>query len=710
MKNKLTFERYLYFLNINLWNDKILVSFLFLLILFYTEFYIFRTGLVAFMGDSASYADRAKYIAQSFTLSCNGGSFKYPPFYSLLISPAFFFTNFSDTFFAIKLIHGFIYSLSVFPIYYYIRELKRFSKIDTVLLTIVLSIAPYCLPYSWMILSEVAFFPLCYSLVFLLSNYFFGQKNPLKLYLLISVLICSVLLRSAALSIFLSFLIWLPLKWFVKDSTRLKSWKFLFQKEVYDDLKPISVALLFYFCYGFIDSNFIDYRFGTSSYISLENLISDLLTREIFLKKISWFLNSFGYLILGGVSILILNSIFSIISKTNWKRQDLEVAFILINFLISAVLIAFIAHESYGTKELTWNKYIVPSVASLSLVSLNFFKEMQKGIQNRLVITFFFFLFILGQPSSMGFHFQDSLTLFSERYGNSNLFFFNNFSDSRIIEPLLQNGAYFLIIIVMTLLIRLKSIHLFSIFLILVYLFLNHGSFRYWKHAGIKKIEEYSGAGFTTFKRRGVIEKEILFLDTRIVSSDGFQFGLLEFFLPKEFSRINEGEIWDRKPEDSLLITKNQCIGCEVIDQDQYGVRVERLNSRMGEVSSYNRFGYREYIPISGKVTPVSWLGNNASIAIFVKKNLRLNVKFKVDTYGKAGFLRMSLNNQLVKEILVPGQPFRPLMNEQSLSILCLKGLNTLEFSSTAGEIDLGGGRMAALLLREDLQFEVLSQ
>jgi len=124
--------------------------------------------------DSFYYFEEAKSFFDNPSLASIATSGTYPPFYPMLISPAFIFSDMNLVFFFIKLIGIILSSLVIIPAYLISKEF--FNEKKSIMISLIISIIPDAFIFSFYAFSENIIFTLFLFTVYFLLKSFTEKK------------------------------------------------------------------------------------------------------------------------------------------------------------------------------------------------------------------------------------------------------------------------------------------------------------------------------------------------------------------------------------------------------------------------------------------------------------------------------------------------------------------------------------------------------
>ncbi len=119
--------------------------------------------------DSLTYIDSGRSIFDTHSISGLDEN-KYPPFYSLLISPAFLFEDMEKVYGVIYIINAVLSSLIIFPAYLLAKEFL--NKRKSLMVATLVAVLPPIFTFSFYIMSENIFYPLVLLSLYLLFKSF----------------------------------------------------------------------------------------------------------------------------------------------------------------------------------------------------------------------------------------------------------------------------------------------------------------------------------------------------------------------------------------------------------------------------------------------------------------------------------------------------------------------------------------------------------
>jgi hypothetical protein len=186
------------------------------LILIYFGFVLFKIVLSLLIPIPTIFSDEYTYtkLAQSFLQSGNflipgGVVSQVPLLYSIIISPALYFSNMSTSFLAIKVINSLVSSLIIFPLYFICRDFLAHKK--TLMVTMILSLSSSILLVSNYIMAENLYYPLFLFLTYFIyksfssNNTIYFMLSGISLGLAYSTKVLGIIFVPITLILFLKF-------------------------------------------------------------------------------------------------------------------------------------------------------------------------------------------------------------------------------------------------------------------------------------------------------------------------------------------------------------------------------------------------------------------------------------------------------------------------------------------------------------------------
>lgn len=131
-------------------------------------------------GDCYTYSKMADSFLHNGNFLVHGIEItKYPPLYSVILSPAFLFKDMHAAYFAIKSINALISTLIIFPAFFLAR--KFLAKKYAFAITLLIGIFPSFFSFSGEIMSENLFYPIFIAVVFFLHECFEDKRLRWKI-------------------------------------------------------------------------------------------------------------------------------------------------------------------------------------------------------------------------------------------------------------------------------------------------------------------------------------------------------------------------------------------------------------------------------------------------------------------------------------------------------------------------------------------------
>lgn len=189
----------------------LIIPIIFLVISLTKVFLSFTIHSPHIMFDESLYTVITQKIIETGTYFVDGNFPQYPPLYPLILTPILLLTSSVQDFFSISLIlNSFISTLIIFPAYFLSRE--YLDGKESIMVALLVSIAPGNFIYSFTLMSENLYLPL-----FLISVYFMTKvlkENTTKNNLFCGIFISlTIITKLIALPLFAVYVVEKVLQW-----------------------------------------------------------------------------------------------------------------------------------------------------------------------------------------------------------------------------------------------------------------------------------------------------------------------------------------------------------------------------------------------------------------------------------------------------------------------------------------------------------------
>jgi len=319
------------------------------------------------------------------------------PLYSVLISPAYFFTDMGDTFTVIKLINSLVMSSAIFPVFLLARRFMLFGRAFTVALLSVM-IGPMF--YTFIIMAESLHYPLSMWLIYLIYISFVKENRRINLTLGL-VFGLAVLNKMSSLAVFVCYNILLGISF--NESNVFRSLKrfpvnylraVLKYKYVFIALTITVLPYLVYRAIAAENSHTVPYT------VEWLRFVSNIADFDV-LKYFKWCLIYVGQLNLSTGLFLLPLSTFVIISLCRSDERHERIFGVSSVILMVGVLALAVLQSGYNFERLTERHFFVlsPLVFILSFMWL----QSETKILSKLVMV----------PIGVGFVIATCVALFA---------------------------------------------------------------------------------------------------------------------------------------------------------------------------------------------------------------------------------------------------------------------------------------------------------
>ena len=661
-------------------------------------------GLIVFMGDSYLYAERAKNIALHSNFNLDGGSFIYPPLYSIILSFAYIFGNPEVSHKVILYINIFLYSLIFFPIRNILIQYCNIKDKYSNILSSILSLSPFMLTYVTMMLSEVLYFPVLLWLAFFLIQLY--KTREVKYYALVGIFLgLALLVRTASNTLVITLVILTLIDLFF-NFRQLRNYGILL----------FSFTLVFG-SWKLYESLFVIYKLGVGSYISLEILKTNFGSKIEIDHHFYWLVNCFKYYFTSPLSAATIIPFCIIVIRPKLFFKDQFIFFSFISSIGAAFSIVILTQSSWGGIHLTWNKYLAPYVIFFVFIALKYRYLLTKKFLKILAIASIF-LFLSNAPYDLGCHFPDSLILFMENLAEWKVIpfvkTFYTFHPPALIANLVFIFVIFLPLFAFVFLRDSLRRVIPVIFLSIIYFFAIFASFKYWRNGGDLQIKNYQeGIGKYLYQKYKGNKNILVYIDP-VLEKYFFQFHRIRFYVPFKISISSISNIPLLHNKDIFYITDKRisnelALSSEGPEFFLYNLK-EFMNNNAIQYSFSSGFGGGEDFEDQGRKVKVRWLEHRSSLQVeSIEPGKEIELKMKLLSYPAPRRLEIRINgerfveSEMIRNVL-PKDPFQNV----SFKIKLLKGKNILELITDSEPAQLSDGRKVTFLLLDDpLVFKV---
>jgi len=375
----------------------------------YVLLVLFIFSLAALFSKPVALADDFIYMKMARSFFYNQGfsiadvpTHKYPPLYSILLSPAYVFNGTGAIYNAMMFINALLYSTLIFPMYLLSKEFL--DKRKSIMLSIISTIVPVYFLRNLIVLSENLLFPLFIFTTFFLCKAVFEEGYKFKLLTGFFIGLC-FLTRIVAIIFFPAvILIFVLFELYRRDTTRFKSivigiknWlivciisgvtilPWLLRNGSLFGFTPFGI--IGYTGYGKYTVNIIS-KVGKS--IATDDIASPVVASgetPIFLKMVETF--SIETVIFNGFLIFSTGVIFfalglALLHRTYKERQLKMFLFGMITFIFAEMLVflaAFHYARSFESWTLSQHRYvepIIPLILIFGVMALVNLKKIEK--------------------------------------------------------------------------------------------------------------------------------------------------------------------------------------------------------------------------------------------------------------------------------------------------------------------------------------------
>lgn len=333
------------------------------------------------IADSAWYCSSANSFFHSYQLKIAGqfNSFSLP-LYSVLISPAYFFREMSDTFTAIKLINSLVMSSTMLPVFLLARRFMSFRRAFTVALLSVM-IGPMF--YTFTIMAESLHYPLMTWLVYLI--YLSLIREDKRINLMLGLMFGLALLnKMSSLSLFICYNILIGISFATSSKFRfIRKFPINYLRGLVRYRHVLIALVITVFPY-------IVYReiaIGNSSASTVPytyewvRFFNNILEFNV-IKYLEWFVVYLGELNLSTGLFLLPLSIFTIIHLCKSPQKEHKIFGLSVAILMLGVLALATLQSGYNFERLTERHFFVltPLVLILSFMWLQGEKRRLPGL------------------------------------------------------------------------------------------------------------------------------------------------------------------------------------------------------------------------------------------------------------------------------------------------------------------------------------------
>jgi hypothetical protein len=521
-------------------------------------------GLVVFMGDSYLLADRAKHLILAGNLNVNNavGSLIYPPLYPILISPAYLFHTPETSFRVILILHSLYVACQVWPLYKLLREYGNVPSPYAEWLACALSLAPFTLPYSCMMLTEVAYFPLILWMTYFYLRYQTQGNNAdairagvfLGLMMLVRTAASTVLVALTGASL-LSI-------WQVRGEAQLLRARFTgFASSLLSFGAIIGV-------WKIVESQLVAYQVN-GSYFTADDIRIIFAESKRFDHHFSWLTNTIFYYLTAPLSLAGCFFYSIAFRRPRTLLKDPLFPFAVLTLIVSAITVVLVMTQSWGGRELTWNKYLCPYVFFIVLVAIRYRSWFNRA-QFRVSAIVLSLIFLAFKPSGLGCHFTDALVLFTS---NTNLFKL----------PETVANAIFVALLFLPGWLWLENRRVAAAALTGALWLASIGGATYvYKNAGDLNVSNYTGAAQKALASVQANPNTAVYYDPSFGSTDQFGAMRMLFYWPTFAAAANVEDLpalAAKSPQPILYLTAKQLPNGNLIGEDRGIVKIYSLNS-----------------------------------------------------------------------------------------------------------------------------------
>jgi len=606
--------------------------------------YVRYTGLIVFMGDTFLLANRAKHFADEFNLHVSHGvsPIIYPPLYSLVLSIAYLFDDPADIFKVTLALHVLLTASQVVPLFLLLRQYCHLDAKPAAAMAAVLALSPSALPYTSIALTEVLYCPVILWLVVVLSQVWIAGDR-VKYLAAGTVFAVAMLTRSAATAVVLAYaLTGIVLLWLYRKEAEQSK----FTKRGLA-LSAVSFAVVFggwcLFERIFVHYEGADAQFEVATVLGV---FTDLGRLDL---HASWLANCFFYFLTSPLSLAGAFPMVLFLRRPALLRRDPLAIFLLLSLFCSAAVCSLVLADSWGGRDLTFNRYVMPYVVFFFLLAIRYRAHFDRAMLAACAVVIGLAV-ISFKPSSLACHFIDALVLFGKQ------------RPYPLADVLLKLGYFAITVTAGWLWLCCDKGKRFAFGLTgMLWLATHAAAANYYRNSGDLNISNYQGAAEKALSIAAAKGSEV-FYDPAFDIKDPFAATRILYYWPNlRINPLPPDQLAKRAipPRSSILyFTSDPLLGLEPLAEDRGAIRLYEITRHQATpdapesrsfftVNPGPRLPGTEYGDKDGRKIAVRWLGKGAGFLIDAPPGTdEINVRLTLATYGAPRTAALLVNGQ----------------------------------------------------------------